>query len=145
MKQLLCPLLLLLLCAGCIHHAYLPPKRPLAGMYPTVMPASDMKHCTALEITEESLAGRLEEMELRKGLDQCGLLPQDLALLRRSLAQRGYAELDARRCQGTILWVAFLGYPKGSLTIAAELADHTVLRKSWPLSLPSPEDATETP
>ena len=114
-------------------------------MYPTVMPASDLKHCAPREIAEETLSALLSEMDLQKPLGQCGFLPQDLALLRRSLAQRGYAELDARRCQGEIHWVAFLGCPDACLTIIAELSDNTQLKKTWQYSAKSAALQNKTP
>ena len=49
--------------------------------------------------------------------EMAGLTEAELATVVRSLAHRGYAELDARRTKSQVRWVAFLGMPDGRMAI----------------------------
>jgi len=120
----------LLLLTGCCDLRYTPPQRPTAGMFPTLLPASELRRFTPVQIDVNELEAHLRELSFWEPLKASHLEQTELSLVVRSLARRGYAELDSRRCDCTIHWVIFMGHP-GELTIAGETADGQILRKSW--------------
>ena len=126
-------LLLLFLLCGCVDTGYQPPQRPLAYMYPTLMPGTQLRQLRGVEVTVALLRQRLEGLGLWEPLVAAGLTEQELATVVRSLSHRGYAELDARRTKSPVRWVAFLGLPDGRLTIEGwnENVPGKVVAKSW--------------
>ena len=121
-----------LLLAGCVSKEYLPPNRPLAGMYPSVLPPSELGRFHNVQTDEAELESHLRELGLWEPLVSAGLLQTELRVVARSLARRGYGELDARRCNSGIRWVAFVGLPKGMITILAESDKDELVRGQWP-------------
>ena len=101
------------LVALCGCYRVKPPSRPVAYLYPTVMPMSALESCTARPATPQEVRAILEEATLLPLLEKAGLLPGDLEIMARGLAKRGYAELDARRAPGNLNWVAILFREKG--------------------------------
>ena len=126
-------LLTLLLLFGCVDPGYQPPQRPLAYMYPTLMPATQLRQLHSVEVTVAMLQEYLESLGLWEPLVAAGLTEGELATVVRSLSHRGYAELDARRTTSQVRWVAFLGLPDGRLAIEGwnEALPGKVVAKSW--------------
>ncbi len=109
LPSLLLPLALLL-CLSCARWQYLPPARPVAGMFPTVVSPRLLTQAVPLSLSPEELQNLLEEAELWESLVLAGFPREELALLSRSLERRGYGEVDGRRCPASDLeWMAFLG------------------------------------
>ena len=127
------PIFLLLLACGCVEPGYQPPSRPLAYMYPTLMSGTHLRQLAAVEVTATVLRERLSALGLWEPLVSAGLTEAELATVVRSLAHRGYAELDARRTKSSVRWVAFLGLPDGRLTIEGwnEAVPGKVVARSW--------------
>ena len=121
-----------LLLAGGVSKEYLPPNRPLAGMYPSVLPPSELGRFHNVQTDEAELESHLRELGLWEPLVRAGLLQTELRVVARGLARRGYGELDARRCNSGIRWVAFVGLPKGMITILAESDKNELVRGQWP-------------
>ena len=130
------PVFLLLLACGCVNPGYQPPQRPLAYMYPTLMSGTQLQNLHAIEIPVEVLQARLEALGFWEPLVMAGLTKTELATVVRSLAHRGYAELDARRAKSPVRWVAFLGMPDGRLTIEGwnENAPGKRVAQSWEMT-----------
>ncbi|MBQ4479007.1 MAG: hypothetical protein II943_00015 [Victivallales bacterium] len=127
-------LILIVVClAGCVDPGYQPPQRPLAYMYPTLMPGTQLRRLHPVEVTVATLKEYLAALELWEPLVAAGLTESELATVVRSLSHRGYAELDARRTTSQVRWVAFLGLPDGRLAIEGwnEALPGKVVAKSW--------------
>ncbi|MBO4512972.1 MAG: hypothetical protein J5746_09405 [Victivallales bacterium] len=75
------------------------PQRPLAYMYPSLMPMSALKSFHGRNITSEEVKSLFEKAGLNQTLVAYGFLDSDYAILARGLAARGYAEIDARHCK----------------------------------------------
>lgn len=129
-------LLALLLACGCVNPGYQPPQRPLAYMYPTLMPGTQLRQLRAVEVTAATLKEYLEALELWEPLVAAGLTEDELATVVRSLSHRGYAELDARRTTSPVQWVAFLGLQDGRLAIEGwnEAIPGKVVARSWKIT-----------
>lgn len=112
------PLLgVLLLLSAC--RTVEPPQRPVAYLFPSVRTMGALEGLQAQDIAVADLAALLDATGCGPLLRQVGLLDQELAIVARGLAKRGYAELDARRSSGPILWVTFAGMNGGHLEITA--------------------------
>ena len=133
---ILFPLFALLLLFGCVDPGYQPPQRPLAYMYPTLMPGTHLQQLKAVEVTVAALGEYLKTLGLWEPLVSAGLTDGELTTVARSLAHRGYAELDARRTKSSVRWVAFLGLPDGRLVIEGwnEALPDKVVTKSWKMT-----------
>lgn len=131
----------MLLLSSCRSTKYTPPRRPTAGMYPTLLPASELHHFTPVQLSTAELEEHLRELSFWEPLNTSHLEQSELDLVVRSLARRGYAELDSRRCDCSVHWVVFVGYPVGRLTIVGETADGQTTRKSWDVREKPEEDA----
>ncbi len=75
------------------------PQRPLAYMYPSLMPMSALKAFHGRNTTSEQVKSLFEKAGLNQTLMAYGFLNSDYAILARGLAARGYAEIDARHCK----------------------------------------------
>lgn len=124
-----------LFCAGC-RTTYLPPKRPFAGMYPTVMTIHEMQDMHPVKVDVQSLEAHLEEMNILSPLKNAGMTNDELQIVSRGLAQRGYAELDARRCDNCpVSLVLFGGISESTDTIRILAVVNGVQHvKSWPVA-----------
>ena len=122
--------------AGCVDPGYQPPQRPLAYMYPTLMPGTQLRQLKSVEISVEEVRERLEFLGFWEPLVSAGLTEVELSIVARSLAHRGYAELDARRTHSQVRWVAFLGLPDGRMTIEGwnDAVPGKLVTKSWKLA-----------
>ncbi|NMA45814.1 MAG: hypothetical protein GX945_04560 [Lentisphaerae bacterium] len=107
----------LLLLAAC--HTVEPPLRPVAYLFPSVRTMAELEGLKAQDIAVADLAALLDEAGCGPLLRQVGLLDHELGIVARGLADRGYAELDARRSAGPIPWVTFAGMSDGRLEITA--------------------------
>ncbi|MBR6471311.1 MAG: hypothetical protein IKS83_05910 [Victivallales bacterium] len=123
----------LLWVCGCVDPGYQPPQRPLAYMYPTLMSGTQLRQLKAIEVSVAELRARLELLGLWEPLEMAGLTEAELATVVRSLAHRGYAELDARRTKSQVRWVAFLGMPDGRMAIEGwnEAVPGKLVVRSW--------------
>ena len=87
---ILFPLLALLLLSGCVDPGYQPPQRPLAYMYPTLMPGTQLQQLKSVEVTVALLGDYLKTLGLWEPLVAAGLTDGELTTVVRSLAHRGY-------------------------------------------------------
>jgi hypothetical protein len=105
-------------------------------MYPTLMPGTQLRELKAVEVTVAVLRENLKTLGLWEPLVAAGLTETELTTVVRSLAHRGYAELDARRTQSQVRWVAFLGLPDGRLAIEGwnEALPGKKVAKAWDMT-----------
>ena len=81
------------------------PQRPLAYMYPSLMPMSALKAFHGRKTASEQVKSLFEKAGLNQTLVAYGFLDNDYAILARGLSARGYAEIDARhflQCRASI-------------------------------------------
>lgn len=134
----------MILCASC-RTTYLPPKRPFAGMFPTVMSSvRALKDLHPVDVDVQTLEGYLCELDVWQPLADAGLSSSEMLVIVRGLSQRGYAEIDARRCENCpVRFVLFAGWPDGAtLRIMADVNGTRTLR-TWPIhSSATPSDQT---
>lgn len=83
-----------------------PPQRPVAYIYPSLVPMAAIKDCTQAQLAPDAIRKLLDESRTLTILENAGLLPTELATLSRGLAKHGYAELDARRSKSVISWLS---------------------------------------
>jgi hypothetical protein len=115
----LCALLLLFVFALAACHTVMPPTRPVAYLVPSLRSMADLEELRPQDISPAELAALLATMGCESLLRAAGMPDYELSTIARGLAQRGYAELDARRSAGPILWIAFAGQRDGRLQIIA--------------------------
>lgn len=82
-----------------------PPTHPVANLYPTVYSSAVLADTRGGVLTISSLTSLLKDVGLLDPLRQAGLRQIDVQTMVRGLAHRGYAEIDARRCNIDIRWV----------------------------------------
>lgn len=100
-----------LLLAGCCTDAVLPPERPLAYVYPTLVPMNAIVDCVPVQLDVNAVRTVLDKSQILEELVETGLLESELEILARGLAKHGYAELDSRRCKKAKLrWVSVFTY-----------------------------------
>lgn len=116
MKQMPHILALFLLLTSCVGVKA--PNRPLAYLYPSMRPMSALATMTPVQCTLPELIALLEKEGLYADLKAAGLLEQELETVRRGLAKRGYAEIDARHTKCRVRTVAIIHGPKGLETEA---------------------------
>ena len=83
-----------------------PPQRPVAYIYPSLVPMAAIKDCTPTQLAPDAIRNLLDESHTLSILENAGLLPTEIATLSRGLAMQGYAELDARRSKSVISWLS---------------------------------------
>ena len=115
MKKPIALLLIALFLCGC--PTVKPPQRPVAYMYPTVMPMSALEACQPKAVSAQEVRGLLEKAKVLSLLEAEGLLTGDVDIMVRGLTKRGYAELDARRTSGNLQWVAVMSLEQGCLLL----------------------------
>lgn len=125
---------LFFLLTGC--RTYQPPQRPVAYMYPTLMSGTQLRRLTPQNTSPADLQSYLESMELWRPLVKAGLETPELETLSRSLARRGYAELDARRSACPVAWVAFMGIAPLQLQIVSGDTAGNITEKNFTTSPP---------
>ena len=112
---LLLPLLLLFSC-----RSVQPSKQPVAGMYPTVDISRRLEDMKAFSCTEEQLREALKSIRIWDFLQTAGMKDSELSLVRRGLAERGYAEIDTRHVKEIpIHWVTFASKDGKKMEISA--------------------------
>ena len=118
-RMIMLPLLgaLLVLLAAC--RTVEPPQRPVAYLFPSVRTMAEVQGLQAHDIVVADLVALLDEVGCGPLLRQAGMPDYELGTVARGLANRGYAELDARRSPGPILWLSFAGMGDGRLEVTA--------------------------
>ncbi len=82
-----------------------PPQRPVAYIYPSLVPMSAIQLCTPVQLDDATIRKLLNESRTLSILENAGLRQSEIAILARGLAKHGYAELDARRSKSDISWL----------------------------------------
>lgn len=96
-----------------------PPSQPVAGLYPTVDISRRLEDMKALSCNEEQLRVALQSIRVWDFLLIAGMKEEELSLVRRGLAERGYAEIDARRADSPLHWIIFASADGKKLGISA--------------------------
>jgi len=87
-----------------------PPQRPVAYIYPSLVPMSAIKAYRPVQLDEATVKSFLKESRTLAILEKAGLRQSELSILVRGLAKHGYAELDARRSKSEISWLTISCY-----------------------------------
>ena len=87
-----------------------PPQRPVAYIYPSLVPMSAIKTYSPMQLDEAKVKGLLDVSRTLTILEKAGLRQSELSILVRGLAKHGYAELDARRSKSEISWLTIACY-----------------------------------
>ncbi|MGN0866596.1 MAG: hypothetical protein ACI4SG_02825 [Oligosphaeraceae bacterium] len=139
-RPLFLPALALLLCLGCARWQYLPPARPVAGMFPTVVSPQCLEQAVRLTLSPRELQEQLDQAALWEPLALAGFPREELALLSRSLERRGYGEVDGRRCPASAVeWVALLGAGPRALRLQYQLRKEDSPRELLLILAPAPD------
>lgn len=101
-----------------------PPKRPVANLFPTLIPMSSLESLQPHPATREQIAGLLEQVGCLSLLRQAGMLDTELGVMARGISQRGYAEIDARRARTPLLWLAIARTVDGAWRLAAGFPEY---------------------
>jgi hypothetical protein len=101
-----------------------PPKRPVANLFPTLIPMSSLESLQPHPATQEQIAGLLEQVGCLSLLRQAGMLDTELGVMARGISQRGYAEIDARRARTPLLWLAIARTVDGAWRLAAGFPEY---------------------
>jgi len=96
-----------------------PPSQPVAGLYPTVDISRRLENLKPLSCSQEQLRSALQSIRIWDFLLSAGMKEEELALVSRGLAERGYAEIDARRATSPLSWVCFASQDGKKLEISA--------------------------
>ncbi|MDX9979390.1 MAG: hypothetical protein RBU25_04990 [Lentisphaeria bacterium] len=115
-------LALALLACGC--QRFTPPVQPNVSLFPTAFPVRILDQSAATELPVSSLRQVFEHTGWADGLGSFGLSESNAALLARGLRQRGYAELDARRAEGSIRWIVLRVLPGNQALLATAGYEH---------------------
>ncbi len=130
-------LLLCLFFAGC--RTYQPPQRPLAYMFPTLVPGDVMRRLSPQTVSTDELRRHLTTLGVWDDLVAAGLHEIELQTLIRGLQRRGYGELDARRCDCRVRWVSFSGVAPGRLRIVVSFGDDKQVVRTFPTLVLKPK------
>ena len=87
-----------------------PPQRPVAYIYPSLVPMSDIQACRPTKLDEAAVRKLLEKSRTLSVLENAGLHQSEISILVRGIAKHGYAELDARRSKSKISWLTVSCY-----------------------------------
>lgn len=109
-------LALALLACGC--QRFTPPLQPNVSLFPTAFPVRILDQSAATELPVASLRQVFAHTGWEDGLGSFGLSESNAELLARGLRQRGYAELDARRTEGSIRWIVLRVLPGNQALLA---------------------------
>lgn len=116
MPRLFLILALVLLVCGC--QRFTPPLQPNVSLFPTAFPVRILDQSAPTELPVVGLRQMFEHTGWEDGLGSFGLSESNADLIARGLRQRGYAELDARRTEGSIRWIVLRVLP-GNHTLLA--------------------------
>ena len=83
-----------------------PPQRPVAYIYPSLVPMSAIQACRPTQLDEAAVRKLLEQSRTLSILESAGLQQSEISILVRGIAKHGYAELDARRSKSIISWLS---------------------------------------
>ncbi|MBQ7650806.1 MAG: hypothetical protein IJS15_07595 [Victivallales bacterium] len=95
-----------------------PPQRPVAYIYPSLVPMATIKTYRPMQLDEATVKRFLEESRTLATLEKAGLRQSELSILVRGLAKHGYAELDARRSKSEISWLTISCYGNNAVVRA---------------------------
>ena len=97
------------------------PERPLAYMYPSLMPMSALKsfHGRATDASQVKLL--LETAGLGDTLAAYGFVESDFSVLARGLSTRGYAEIDARHCRKCPLKWLYISFAENDIVMVMRM------------------------
>lgn len=108
-----------------------PPVRPVAYMFPSVMPASSMAHCHPCNVSFDKIEMALEQAHIMDDLKKHGMRDDELFILARGISKRGYGEVDARRSGGEIVWVAVFGVSDEEICVVTAFREKPA-QPIWP-------------
>lgn len=108
--------IILIALTGCFG-GIMPPERPLAYTVPSLMPMSALSSYYARKTTAEQVQNLMHNYGLDNVLTAYGFIPEDYTTLARGLSSRGYAEIDARKCQKCPLRWMYIGYSRDNISI----------------------------
>ncbi len=121
---LLCAgVLALLLGSGC-RTTVRPPARPVANLFPTLMPMSSLQSFQPRPATSEQVAALLARTGCLELLQKGGMLDTELSVLARGIERRGYAEIDAHRARIPLRWLIVASPGPETWIIAASFPDY---------------------
>ena len=95
-----------------------PPQRPVAYIYPSLVPMSAIQACRPTKHDEAAVRKLLEKSRTLLILENAGLQQSEISILVRGIAKHGYAELDARRSKSIISWLTISCY-EGTAVVRA--------------------------
>ncbi len=101
-----------------------PPERPLAYMYPSLMPMSAISIYDGRAVTTQQVMKLLEQAGVSGFLNDWGFLQEDYSVLARGLRSRGYAEIDCRRCRKSPLKWVYIGFCGESSLVVMKASGH---------------------
>ena len=114
--------MMLLLGGGC--RTVQPPERPVANLFPTLMPMAGLQSFQPRPVTPEQVAALLTRTGCLELLRKAGMLDTELNVLARGIERRGYAEIDARRAHTPLLWLAVASTGPTAWKIVAGFPDY---------------------
>lgn len=100
------------------------PQRPLAYMYPSLMPMSALEAFCGRNTTSEQVKSLFEKAGLNQTLVAYGFLDSDYAILARGLSARGYAEIDARHCKKCPFKWLYISFGEKNVRIVLRISNH---------------------
>ena len=100
------------------------PQRPLAYMYPSLMPMSALKAFHERKTASEQVKSLFEKAGLNQTLVAYGFLDNDYAILARGLSARGYAEIDARHCKKCPFKWLYISFGEEDVRIVLRISNH---------------------
>jgi len=101
-----------------------PPERPVANLFPTLMPMSSLQSFQPRPATPEQVAALLARTGCLELLQEAGMLNTELSVMARGIERRGYAEIDARRARTPLLWLIVASLGPETWKIAAGFPDY---------------------
>ncbi|MBQ6470540.1 MAG: hypothetical protein IJJ33_01025 [Victivallales bacterium] len=132
LRQSLAGVALAVLLAGCFSLR-IPYQPPVASLFPTVVPMRTLQGLKPRATTEAEISALLQRQGILKTLRNAGLRELTLKEVARGLSTRGYAEIDSRRAQCTVLWVSFALLPNGQIRMTHATTRKPLLPSDAPL------------
>ena len=110
----------LLALAGCCGGVR-PPDRPVAYMYPSLMPMSALASYHRHATSQEQARALLEKAGMDGLLAAYNFLESDYSVLARGLSSRGYCEIDGRNCSSCPLRWLYIAFTEKEALLVARL------------------------
>ena len=121
--------LALILFAGC--RTYQPPERAVAYMFPSLIPGGSLNMLHPQEVSADELTLFLKHNALLELLEDAAFPPDEMQIVCRGLKRRGYAEIDARRSERKLQWMAFLGSAENEITVCVAVSGQATGKIVW--------------